>query len=60
MRAKQQAALDKRFAVVQQNKSTISTVTTAAPRQPSALEKMSKENVAWRAMDAQMKVQRWD
>jgi hypothetical protein len=63
MRAKQQAALDKRFASQVKKKST--TIATSvqpavASKNPSALEQMSKENLAWRNADAQVDVLRWE
>jgi hypothetical protein len=63
MRAKQQAALDKRFAAQQKKPSATPTATataTAAPRKQTALEQMSKENVGWRNVDAQAELRRWD
>jgi len=59
MRAKQQAALDKRLAA-QQKKPCADAQATAAPRKPSALEQMSKENIGWRNADAQVELRRWD
>ncbi|KAF2821025.1 hypothetical protein CC86DRAFT_373934 [Ophiobolus disseminans] len=63
MRAKQQAALDKRFAT-QQKKSTatagVGTQATTTSKKPTALEQMSKDNVSYRNMDAQVEWQRWD
>lgn len=59
MRAKQQAALDKRLA--QQQKPTGTTSPAAqATKKPSALEQMSKENLGWRNADAQAGMRRWD
>lgn len=60
MRAKQQAALDKRLAA--QQKKPVATTTTSAQsaRKPTALEHLSKENVGWRNADAQAEMRRWD
>jgi hypothetical protein len=58
MRAKQQAALDKRFAARQ--KKPTATASTQPTRKPTALEQMSKENVGWRNADAQAELRRWD
>lgn len=61
MRAKQQAALDKRLAAQQKKPTaTAGAQATAAARKPSALEEMSKENVGWRNIDAQTEFRRWD
>jgi hypothetical protein len=61
MRAKQQAALDKRFAAQQKKPSATPTATaTSAPRKQTAMEQMSKENVGWRNVDAQAELRRWD
>lgn len=60
MRAKQQAALDKRFANQPKKAAVISTTGAQTTRKPSALEDMSKENVGWRGIDAQTEFRRWD
>ena len=50
MRAKQQAALDKRLANPPKKTSYAAAQTT---RKPSALEEASRENIGWRNADAQ-------
>ncbi|UPX10174.1 uncharacterized protein EKO05_0000845 [Ascochyta rabiei] len=64
MRAKQQAALDKRFAAQQRKPSPISTVdapqSTSGSKKLSALEKLSKENVGWRNADANHEMRSWN
>ncbi|KAF3052333.1 hypothetical protein E8E11_009793 [Didymella keratinophila] len=64
MRAKQQAALDKRFAN-QQRKPSLSRTgdapqATNKPKKMSALEQMSRENVGWRTADANHDLRSWD
>lgn len=64
MRAKQQAALDKRLA--NQKKPPIAPSTAAAPQQSnntkqlSALEQVSRENVGWRNADANHEMRSWN
>ncbi|KAH7359849.1 hypothetical protein BKA66DRAFT_472170 [Pyrenochaeta sp. MPI-SDFR-AT-0127] len=60
MRARQQAALDKRFA--SQPKKIAPTLTTVpqTTKKPTALEQISKENVGYRNLDAQTEFRRWD
>ncbi|KAF2127509.1 hypothetical protein P153DRAFT_368143 [Dothidotthia symphoricarpi CBS 119687] len=60
MRAKQQAALDKRFAKKPTAALTAIPQATKASRKLNALEQMSKENVGWRDADAQADLRRWD
>jgi hypothetical protein len=60
MRAKQQAALDKRFAAQQKKPTTTTSASAQATRKPTPLEQMSKENVGWRNADAQAELRRWD
>ncbi|KAF2028362.1 hypothetical protein EK21DRAFT_113993 [Setomelanomma holmii] len=62
MRAKQQAALDKRLATQQAKPATTAGASTqsASAGKPSALEQMSKENLGWRNADAQADLRRWD
>ncbi|KAH8725630.1 hypothetical protein GQ44DRAFT_706866 [Phaeosphaeriaceae sp. PMI808] len=60
MRAKQQAALDKRFAAQQKKPTATASTATQATRKPTALEQMSKENLGWRNADAQTNLRRWD
>ncbi|KAH4070863.1 hypothetical protein HBI25_170730 [Parastagonospora nodorum] len=60
LRAKQQAALDKRF-VAQQKKGTATGMINAqAKKKPTALEQASKENVGFRNMDAQVEFRSWN
>jgi hypothetical protein len=62
MRAKQQAALDKRLA--NQPKPTRTASGSPQPtnglKKPSALEQLSKENVGWRNADAQAELRSWN
>lgn len=63
MRAKQQAALDKRLAATQKKASP--TATASAPqatsgKKLSALEQMSKENVGWRNADTNHEMRSWN
>ncbi|RYN32155.1 hypothetical protein AA0113_g4133 [Alternaria arborescens] len=59
MRAKQQAALDKRF--TSQPRSRKPSPTGAqAKRKPTALEEASKENIGWRNADAQAEFRNWN
>jgi hypothetical protein len=58
MRAKQQEALDKRFAARQ--KKPTATASAQPTRKPTPLEELSKENVGWRNADAQAEMRRWD
>lgn len=60
MRAKQQAALDKRFASQMKKPTAPSTTASQAAKKPTALEQMSKENVGYRDLDAQSEFRRWD
>jgi|TARA_R110002003_G_scaffold626_5_gene20900 hypothetical protein len=63
MRAKQQAALDKRLASRQKKPTPAAEVAaqpTSTAKKPSALEQMSKENLGWRNADAQADLRRWD
>ncbi|KAF1850499.1 uncharacterized protein K460DRAFT_412196 [Cucurbitaria berberidis CBS 394.84] len=60
MRAKQQAALDKRFANQPKKSTAVPTASTQSSKKPTALEEMSKENVGWRNVDAQTEFRRWD
>lgn len=60
MRAKQQAALDKRLAAQQKKPTATATVSAQATKKLTALEQMSKENVKWRNADAQAEMRRWD
>lgn len=61
MRAKQQAALDKRLAAQQKRPTaTAGPQATAAPKKLSALEQMSKDNLGWREADAQADLRRWN
>lgn len=60
MRAKQQAALDKRMAAQQKKPTATAAAGAQATRKPKALEQMSKENVGWRNADAQAEMRRWD
>jgi hypothetical protein len=57
MRAKQQAALDKRL-VGQPKKS--SPAGAQATRKPTALEEASRENIGWRNADAQAEFWNWN
>lgn len=59
MRAKQQAALDKRL--TNQGKRVPTTKSGAQlSKKPNALEELSKENLAWRNVDAQADLRRWN
>ncbi|KAF9693081.1 hypothetical protein EKO04_008783 [Ascochyta lentis] len=64
MRAKQQAALDKRFAAHQRKSSPASKPDTqqssCGSRKLSALEQMSKENIGWRNADANHEMRSWN
>ena len=60
MRAKQQAALDKRLASQSKKPTPTSTASAQSTKKPTALEQMSKENVGWRNVDAQTEFRRWD
>jgi hypothetical protein len=59
MRAKQQAALDKRL-VGQRKPRGHSPTGTQATRKPTALEEASKENIGWRNADAQAMFRNWN
>ncbi|OSS52282.1 hypothetical protein B5807_02799 [Epicoccum nigrum] len=63
MRAKQQAALDKRLAK-QQRKPSPGRTTDARPtgttKKSSALEQMSRENVGWRNADINHELRSWN
>jgi hypothetical protein len=64
MRAKQQAALDKRLANQQRKPSPSGTgdapQATGKPKKISALEQMSRENVGWRNADANHDLRSWN
>jgi hypothetical protein len=64
MRAKQQAALDKRFAAKQKGQPPTLTADASQPtsgsKKMSALEQMSKENVGWRNADANHELRSWN
>lgn len=64
MRAKQQAALDKRFANQQRKPSPTPTAdalqSTSKPKKLSALEQMSRESVGWRNADANHETRSWN
>lgn len=60
MRAKQQAALDKRLAAQQKKPAATASASAQSTRKPTALEQMSKENMGWRNADAQAEMRRWD
>ena len=62
MRAKQQAALDKRLASQPKPTKTASgsAQPTNGPRKPNALEQLSRENVGWRNADAQAELRSWN
>lgn len=64
MRAKQQAALDKRFANQQRKPSPVldgdAPQTNSKPKKMSALEQMSRENVGWRNADANHDLRSWN
>lgn len=60
MRAKQQAALDKRLANKPTKTATAGPQTTTGPKKPSALEQLSRENVGWRNADAQAEMRSWN
>jgi hypothetical protein len=59
MRAKQQEALDKRFAN-QPKKTATASAGAQSTRKPSALEEASRENVGWRNADAQAEWRNWN
>jgi hypothetical protein len=58
MRAKQQAALEKRFGK-QEVKRHIAAA-SAVPKKTGAMEQASRENLGWRTLDAQQEFLRWD
>lgn len=64
MRAKQQAALDKRLTGQQRKPSPTATAnavqSTSGPKKLSALEQMSRENVGWRNADANHEMRSWN
>ncbi|KAF1936807.1 hypothetical protein EJ02DRAFT_459230 [Clathrospora elynae] len=60
MRAKQKAALDKRFPNQPTKPRTASPAGAQPTRKPSALQEASKENVGWRNIDMQTEFRRWD
>lgn len=65
MRAKQQAALDKRLAGQPRKPSPSPTANNATqltnkPQKTSALEQMSRENVGWRNADANREMRSWN
>lgn len=66
MRAKQQAALDKRLAGQQRKASPMTGEGSEAQgssqgrKKESALQQMIRENVGWRELDAQGDMRRWD
>lgn len=60
MRAKQQAALDKRFAAPAKRPTQTLSTSAQANRKPSALEQSSKENLGWRNADAQAELRSWN
>jgi hypothetical protein len=57
MRAKQQAALDKRLASQPRKPSPAG---TQARRKRTALEEASRENIGWRNADAQAEFRNWN
>lgn len=64
MRAKQQTALDKRFATQLRKPSPSRTgqvpQSTSRPKKMSTLEQMSQENVGWRNADANHDLRSWN
>jgi hypothetical protein len=60
MRAKQQAALDKRFTAQQKRPTATTSASAQSAKKPTALEQVSKENLGWRNADAQVEFRRWD
>ncbi|KAJ4988409.1 hypothetical protein SVAN01_06026 [Stagonosporopsis vannaccii] len=64
MRAKQQAALDKRLANQRKNPTPSSAAAAPQPsgstKKLSALEQMSRENVGWRNADANHEMRSWN
>jgi hypothetical protein len=60
MRAKQQAALDKRLAAATKKPTATTTAGAQATRKPTALEQASKENLGWRNADAQAELRNWN
>lgn len=60
MRAKQQAALDKRFANQQRKPSPTADAPRDASKKPSALEQMSRENLGWRNADTNHEMRSWN
>jgi hypothetical protein len=60
MRAKQQAALDKRFAAQQKRPAATTSNSAQSTKKPTALEQMSKDDLGWRNADAQVEFRRWD
>ncbi|KAG9195064.1 hypothetical protein G6011_00184 [Alternaria panax] len=59
MRAKQQAAIDKRLAS-QPRPRKLSPTGAQATRKPTALEEASRENTGWRDADAQAEFRNWN
>jgi hypothetical protein len=60
LRAKQQAALDKRLAAKQKKLLAATSVSGQAKRKQTALEQASKENVGYRNMDSQLEYRSWN
>jgi DnaJ-domain-containing protein 1 len=60
MHAKQQAALEKRFAAKQKKSAAATNATSQAKKKLSALEQASRENVGYRNMDAQAEYHSWN
>ncbi|KAF2996892.1 hypothetical protein E8E13_005364 [Curvularia kusanoi] len=60
MRAKQQAALDKRFAHQQRKPSPSADAPRDTSKKPSALEQMSRENLGWRNADTNHEMRSWN
>jgi hypothetical protein len=60
MRAKQQAALEKRFAAKQKKSAAVTNADAQAKKKLSVLEQASRENVGYRNMDTQAEYRSWN
>jgi hypothetical protein len=60
MRAKQQAALEKRFAAKQKKIAAVPNADAQAKKKLSVLEQASRENVGYRNMDTQAEYRSWN
>lgn len=60
LRAKQQAALERRFAAQQKKGTVTAKIDAQTKKKPTALEQASRENVGYRNMDAQVEFRSWN